>query len=147
MAGAAWFSHRFTAPVIRQQNDFSFEPLKEVAWLFLGIFTTLVPVIHSLTAHSKSFLHPTDLQLYLLTGSLSAVLDNAPTYLTFLTLALTLHEPQLHLLNPADVALFANQCPKNAGRDLPWGSFLWRSHLHWKWPQSSREIHCRLVKN
>jgi Na+/H+ antiporter NhaD/arsenite permease-like protein len=112
MVGAAWVSHRFTDPVIRQQNDFSFEPLKEVAWLFLGIFTTLVPVIHSLTAHSKSFLHPTDLQLYLLTGSLSAVLDNAPTYLTFLTLALTLHEPQLHLFNPADVALFANQCPK-----------------------------------
>jgi Na+/H+ antiporter NhaD/arsenite permease-like protein len=112
MAGAAWFSHRLTDPVIRQQNDFSFEPLKEVAWLFLGIFATLVPIIHSLTAHSKSFLHPTDLQLYLLTGSLSAVLDNAPTYLTFLTLALTLHEPQLHLLDPADVALFANQCPK-----------------------------------
>ena len=111
MGIAAWISHRLTDPVIRERNDFSLEPIREVGWLFLGIFATLVPVIHTLTAHAQSLSHPSNFQFYLLTGFLSAFLDNAPTYLTFLTLALTLHEPQLHLLDPADVALFAAQCP------------------------------------
>jgi len=111
MAAAAGLSHRFTDPAIRAKNDFNFEPLKEVAWLFLGIFATLVPVIHTLTVHSDKFGHPSDLQFYFMTGSLSAFLDNAPTYLTFLTLALALHQPPLHLLNPQEVAMFAERDP------------------------------------
>jgi len=111
MGLAAWLSHRFTHPDIRLRNDFTFEPLKEVAWLFLGIFATLVPVIHTLTVHSGKFGHPSDLQFYFMTGSLSALLDNAPTYLTFLTLALALHQPPLHLLDPREVAFFAAQDP------------------------------------
>jgi Na+/H+ antiporter NhaD/arsenite permease-like protein len=46
-----------------------------------------------------------------MTGSLSAFLDNAPTYLTFLTLALNLHEPVLHLFDQPEVARFALQDP------------------------------------
>ena len=111
MGIAAWLSHRFTPPAIRERNDVSVEPLREVGWLFLGIFATLVPVIHTLTVHAGVFGHPSNLQFYLMTGSLSAFLDNAPTYLTFLTLALTLHQPPLHLLDPKDVALFAVQDP------------------------------------
>jgi len=111
MGTAAWLSHRFTDPVIRERNDFNFEPLREVGWLFLGIFATLVPVIHTLTVHAGRFGHPSDLQFYFMTGSLSAFLDNAPTYLTFLTLALTLQDPPLHLLEPKDVALFSSQDP------------------------------------
>jgi Na+/H+ antiporter NhaD/arsenite permease-like protein len=111
MAASAWFSHRTTSPWIRQQNEFSFEPLKEVAWLFIGIFTTLIPVIHLLTAYAHDLGHPSNLQYYWMTGSLSAFLDNAPTYLTFLTLALNLHEPALHLFDPTEVARFALQDP------------------------------------
>lgn len=111
MAAAAWFSHRFTDPSIRERNEFSFDPLKEVGWLFFGIFATLVPVIHTLSVHAGSFGHPSDLHYYFMTGSLSAFLDNAPTYLTFLTLALTLHQPPLHLLDPLDVARFAASDP------------------------------------
>ena len=111
MAVAAWLSHRFTAQTIRDQNEFSFDPLKEVGWLFLGIFATLVPVIHTLSVHAGKFGHPSDLHYYFMTGSLSAFLDNAPTYLTFLTLALTLHQPPLHLLDPKDVAQFAANNP------------------------------------
>jgi Na+/H+ antiporter NhaD/arsenite permease-like protein len=111
MGLAAWGSHRLTHPVVREKNDFSFEPLREVAWLFLGIFATLVPVVHTLTVQSGNFGHPSDLQFYFMTGSLSAFLDNAPTYLTFLTLALALHQPPLHLLNPQEVAMFAANDP------------------------------------
>ncbi|NDE85420.1 MAG: sodium:proton antiporter [Verrucomicrobia bacterium] len=111
MVLSAGASYRLTPPEIRQQNEFSFGPLKEVAWLFVGIFTTLIPVIHLLTAYAHDLGHPGNLQYYWMTGSLSAFLDNAPTYLTFLTLALNLHEPALHLFDPAEVARFALQDP------------------------------------
>ena len=111
MVASAWASYHFTSPSIRQKNQFTFEPLHEVAWLFLGIFATLIPVIHLLTASAHDLGHPSNLQYYWMTGSLSAFLDNAPTYLTFLTLALNLHEPVLHLFDQAEVARFAMQDP------------------------------------
>ena len=111
MVASAWTSYHFTSPSIRQKNEFTFEPLQEVAWLFFGIFATLIPVIHLLTTSAHDLGHPSNLQYYWMTGSLSAFLDNAPTYLTFLTLALNLHEPVLHLFDQADVASFAMQDP------------------------------------
>jgi Na+/H+ antiporter NhaD/arsenite permease-like protein len=111
MVASAWASYRFTSPSIRQGNEFTFEPLQEVAWLFFGIFATLIPVIHLLTASAHDLGHPSNLHYYWMTGSLSAFLDNAPTYLTFLTLALNLHEPVLHLFDQTEVARFALQDP------------------------------------
>ncbi len=111
MVASAWASYHFTSPSIRQGNEFTFEPIQEVAWLFLGIFATLIPVIHLLTASAHGLGHPSNLQYYWMTGSLSAFLDNAPTYLTFLTLALNLHEPVLHLFDQTEVARFALQDP------------------------------------
>jgi len=111
MVASAWASYHFTSPSIRHGNEFTFEPLQEVAWLFLGIFATLIPVIHLLTASAHNLGHPSNLQYYWMTGSLSAFLDNAPTYLTFLTLALNLHEPVLHLFDQTEVARFAMQDP------------------------------------
>ena len=111
MVASAWASYHFTSPSIRQKNQFTFEPLKEVAWLFLGIFATLIPLIHILNASAHGLGHPSNLQYYWMTGSLSAFLDNAPTYLTFLALALNLHEPVLHLFDQTEVARFAMQDP------------------------------------
>jgi Na+/H+ antiporter NhaD/arsenite permease-like protein len=111
MVISAWVSYRLTSPSIRKENGFSFEPLQEVAWLFFGIFATLIPVIHLLTASAHDLGHPSNLQYYWMTGSLSAFLDNAPTYLTFLTLALNLHEPVLHLFDQPEVARFSLQDP------------------------------------
>jgi len=111
MVASAWASYHFTSPSVRQSNQFTFEPLHEVAWLFLGIFATLIPVIHLLTSSAHNLGHPSNLQYYWMTGSLSAFLDNAPTYLTFLTLALNLHEPVLHLFDQAEVTRFAMQDP------------------------------------
>lgn len=111
MVASAWTSFHFTSPSIRQKNEFTFEPLQEVAWLFFGIFATLIPVIHLLTTSAHDLGHPSNLQYFWMTGSLSAFLDNAPTYLTFLTLALNLHEPVLHLFDQTEVARFALQDP------------------------------------
>jgi Na+/H+ antiporter NhaD/arsenite permease-like protein len=111
MIGAALASYYFTTPIIRQRNEFTFVPLKEVAWLFFGIFSTLIPVIHTLNSSAHNLGHPSNLQYYWMTGFLSSFLDNAPTYLTFLTLALNLHEPVLHLFDQAEVARFAIQDP------------------------------------
>ena len=113
MIASALASHRLSSPSIRKTNEFTFEPLKEVAWLFLGIFTTLVPVIHVLNASSHNAGQLSPLQYYWMTGTLSSFLDNAPTYLTFLTLALNLHEPALHLFHPSEVAQFSIENPAN----------------------------------
>jgi Na+/H+ antiporter NhaD/arsenite permease-like protein len=81
-------------PSIRHSNQFSFEPVKEVGVLFLGIFLTMAPALQILSTHAPSLGLETPTQFYFLTGALSAVLDNAPTYLAFLQVALgTLHVP------------------------------------------------------
>ena len=68
-------------------NEFSFFPVKEVGLLFLGIFATMVPALAYLAAHGPALNVRTPTQFYFLTGLLSAVLDNAPTYMNFLQLA------------------------------------------------------------
>lgn len=72
-------------------NDFSFEPIKEVAFIFIGIFGTMMPALELVGNFAKSpegaalISHNT---LYWGTGLLSGVLDNAPTYLNFLAAAM-----------------------------------------------------------
>jgi Na+/H+ antiporter NhaD/arsenite permease-like protein len=63
--------------------------MKEVAYLFAGIFMTIIPAIQILKAGESGQLRfimetlesPT--HYFWITGSLSSFLDNAPTYLTF----------------------------------------------------------------
>ncbi len=86
-AAAYWL----TNPEIRQRNEFSFAPLKEIAWIFLGIFGTMIPVLDHMERHAADLGVSSDLQFYWTTGALSAVLDNAPAYLTFLAGAMGLH--------------------------------------------------------
>ncbi len=72
-----------------KKNEFSFEPIREVGWLFLGIFACMVPAL-ALISHfaSQNADVLTKGMFYWGTGSLSAVLDNAPTYLNFLAAAM-----------------------------------------------------------
>lgn len=66
-------------------NEFNFEPIKEVAYLFIGIFATMIPALQLIGAYAKdNAAEFTVSRFYWLTGSLSGVLDNAPTYLNFL---------------------------------------------------------------
>jgi Na+/H+ antiporter NhaD/arsenite permease-like protein len=83
----------------REANGFTWEPILEVAILFAGIFTCIIPVLAMLDAGKDgSFAwllaavtskdgSPHDLAYFWLTGTLSAFLDNAPTYLVFFELA------------------------------------------------------------
>jgi Na+/H+ antiporter NhaD/arsenite permease-like protein len=96
LAFASW---RWTARSTRRANHFSFEPIAEVAILFAGIFLTIIPAIAILRAgHEGVFAplltllagqdgRPADALYFWLTGALSSVLDNAPTYLVFFNLA------------------------------------------------------------
>ena len=72
---------------ILKANDFNFEPVKEVGLLFIGIFATMAPALGYLAMHGSSLGLDTPTAFYFGTGSLSAVLDNAPTYLNFLQVA------------------------------------------------------------
>ena len=70
-------------------NEFSFSPIREVAFLFIGIFATMIPALELIGAYAAS--HAGELSVtrfYWMTGALSGVLDNAPTYLNFLAGAL-----------------------------------------------------------
>jgi Na+/H+ antiporter NhaD/arsenite permease-like protein len=83
----------------REGNDFSWAPMKEVAKLFAAIFICIVPVaamlrageagafapLIGLVSHGNG--EPRDMAYFWLTGGLSSVLDNAPTYLVFFELA------------------------------------------------------------
>jgi Na+/H+ antiporter NhaD/arsenite permease-like protein len=94
----------FTTPEIRRLNEFTFAPLKEIAWIFLGIFGTMIPVLDYMERHARDFGLHSDLHFFWITGMLSAVLDNAPAYLTFFAGALGLHG--LSIDNTGDVARF-----------------------------------------
>ena len=72
---------------VREANTFHYGPLREVALLFLGIFVTMVPALEALRHHAPSLPVGTTTGLFLLSGVLSSVLDNAPTYLIFANLA------------------------------------------------------------
>lgn len=69
---------------IHAANDFSFGPVKEVGLLFVGIFATMAPALGYLASHGDALGLNTPSAFYFGTGALSAVLDNAPTYLNFL---------------------------------------------------------------
>jgi len=71
----------------RQKNQFSFAPIVEVAALFIGIFIAMIPALEYLNMHGKELGLTHAWQFFWYSGGLSSVLDNAPTYLTFLSVA------------------------------------------------------------
>jgi Na+/H+ antiporter NhaD/arsenite permease-like protein len=83
----------------RESNGFSWEPIREVAILFAGIFVAIIPVLAMLQAGPRGAFAgllalitspdgaPREVAYFWLTGILSAFLDNAPTYLVFFELA------------------------------------------------------------
>lgn len=67
-------------------NAFSWAPIQEVAALFIGIFLTMIPALILLRQIAPS-LPLNAITLFAFTGSLSSMLDNAPTYVTFFEMA------------------------------------------------------------
>ena len=80
----SWF---LTPKQIHESNHFNFHPIREVAVLFVGIFATMIPALDWLQANSGRLQEPTPAVFYWGAGTLSSFLDNAPTYLSFLTAA------------------------------------------------------------
>ena len=109
MVGAAIASLRTTPKPIHDANHFNLAPIAEVAWLFAGIFATMAPALDYLEGHAASLGLNSAAKLYWCTGGLSAVLDNAPTYLTFLAAAMGGH--QLSVNQPAHVTQFVTGHP------------------------------------
>jgi Na+/H+ antiporter NhaD/arsenite permease-like protein len=89
-------SLRFTpfSGKLRQENEFSWEPIEEVAKVFAGIFMTIIPALAILKAGENGALSgligaiKEPMHYFWITGILSSFLDNAPTYLTFFNTAL-----------------------------------------------------------
>lgn len=96
MLAAAAGSYYLTGQRIHQANGFTFHPLVEVATLFAGIFATMMPALEWLGSEAAHWRQPSVAGFYWGAGALSAILDNAPTYLCFLTALFgSLIDPQL----------------------------------------------------
>lgn len=83
----ALFSILTTRRGLREANQFSWEPLIEVAVVFIGIFVTMTPALIYLNAHATSLGLQTPDQFFYGAGFLSAFLDNSPTAVAFHTVA------------------------------------------------------------
>jgi Na+/H+ antiporter NhaD and related arsenite permeases len=77
----------FTKKELRAANKFTYGPIAEVAILFAGIFITMAPLLILLETKGASLGIVKPWQYFWLTGGLSSFLDNAPTYMTFTSLA------------------------------------------------------------
>jgi Na+/H+ antiporter NhaD/arsenite permease-like protein len=93
MAILAALSLCLTPRQYRAANHFSWAPIVEVAVLFAGIFVTMVPVLDLLRARGDRLGVDAPWEFFWMTGGLSSLLDNAPTYMTFFSLAQGLDLP------------------------------------------------------
>jgi Na+/H+ antiporter NhaD/arsenite permease-like protein len=95
----SFLSWKHTRPEIRIESSFSWAPIQEVAFLFAGIFVTMIPALAILRAGPDGTFAPlvslvtrpdglpSNAAYFWVTGILSSFLDNAPTYLVFFHLA------------------------------------------------------------
>jgi Na+/H+ antiporter NhaD/arsenite permease-like protein len=72
---------------LRKENLFTWGPIMEVGQLFIGIFITMIPALAILNARGAELGLASPWQFFWATGALSSFLDNAPTYLVFMTTA------------------------------------------------------------
>ncbi len=104
MIAAGVGSYFTSKPEVHEANDFNFGPVKEVGYLFVGIFLTMIPALQILQS-GEAVKITSPLAYYFATGALSAFLDNAPTYLSFLAAAMGTAE--LSVDSAADVLAFS----------------------------------------
>ena len=108
MLSCAFLSFKFANKEALKGNAFNFEPIREVAFIFIGIFGTMMPALEIVGEFAKSpegaemINHNT---LYWGTGLLSGFLDNAPTYINFLTAAMASQGASIN--HASEVAAFA----------------------------------------
>jgi Na+/H+ antiporter NhaD/arsenite permease-like protein len=84
MAALSWAT---TPRALRKENEFTWGPIVEVAVVFAGIFATMIPALEILGARGGEFGPRAPWHFFWASGALSSFLDNAPTYLTFVSTA------------------------------------------------------------
>jgi Na+/H+ antiporter NhaD/arsenite permease-like protein len=110
MAAIAVIAYKTADREALKGNEFNFEPIKEVAFLFIGIFATMIPALQLIEAYAHQHAGQFSVtRFYWFTGFLSGVLDNAPTYLNFLAGAVG--KFGLDAGSAADVRQFAQGVP------------------------------------
>lgn len=118
MWGAAIASYYTTKKEVHAKNEFNFIPIQEVAILFAGIFATMIPALDWLQLNSRALGVTTPGQYFWDTGLLSSFLDNAPTYLNFLSAEFGLHGANVD--NPVHMKIMLGIItPEQAGLPNP----------------------------
>jgi Na+/H+ antiporter NhaD/arsenite permease-like protein len=84
LVALSWFT---TPRALHTENGFGFAPIVEVAALFAGIFATMIPALAVLNVRGASLGLHAQWHFFWASGLLSSFLDNAPTYLTFASVA------------------------------------------------------------
>ena len=77
-----------------EMNEFSMEPIEEVAFAFCGIFVTMMPALEAmrqLAASPEVAASITPSFTFWGTGMMSAILDNAPSFINALTVTMAKH--------------------------------------------------------
>lgn len=95
------------------ENELHFEPVREVGFLFLGIFATMIPALQLMSQFAMSETGKelvNEHSLYWSTGLFSSVLDNTPTYLNMLSAAVA--KAGLDVTSDQDVSQFATLFPR-----------------------------------
>ena len=104
---------------LRAANGFTWEPILEVAKLFIAIFICMIPALKILQAGvhgnlssvvlavQSSTNDPVNMMYFWLTGTLSSFLDNAPTYVVFFN---TAGGDPTSLMGPMAQTLLAISC-------------------------------------
>lgn len=89
MVMMVFLSVRTTPKMVRLRNHFTLHPIEEVAFLFIGIFLTMIPALMILDSNTDMItkIMSSPAHFFWGTGLLSSFLDNAPTYVTFFTAA------------------------------------------------------------
>jgi Na+/H+ antiporter NhaD/arsenite permease-like protein len=103
----ALLSLKTTPQRIHEANRFSWGPIHEVAVVFVGIFVTMVPALSFLGERGASLGITRPWQFFWASGALSSVLDNAPTYLTFASLASGVADGGAGVLSVSDLGALA----------------------------------------
>ncbi len=91
LLGILAISHSVTPYEIKAKNEFSWYPIKEVIIIFFGLFITMIPPVQILLSGEKGAFGPIiqgmdkPYHFFYGAGMFSALLDNAPSYLTFLS--------------------------------------------------------------
>ena len=101
-------AYKFTDKEILKKNEFSFDPVVELSFLFFGIFITMGPALTIIEEISstitKDLISPG--VFFWIIAFLSSFLDNTPTYMNSLALMMSLEGA--NIANPNEVLAFSN---------------------------------------